>query len=292
MKLLDWNIQRISATTSRSLNRTLAAIDEIDPDALALQEVGDGVRSALIKALDSRGYVSVTSDTPSRVRGHRVLVAARAPLVGSSPRVFVHPAFPRAIVGMELITGNRACTLISFHVPNGSNQGWRKTDCLHALADLAASHPANQTMLLAGDANEPASYRPDGSAIPYVSKRERLRFDEQGRVKSTTKPWTDARGVARPAQQWYDAIERVFPSGPDRTFTELCLPYHLTPGAEPSHRTRGVPKPLDHLLCVGSQAKVLRLDYLHHLRSSHTKRAPSDHSALLAELRVPFPILE
>jgi hypothetical protein len=29
---------------------------------------------------------------------------------------------------------------------------------------------------------------------------------------------------------------------------------------------------------------VLRLDYLHHLRNSHTKGAPSDHSALLAEL--------
>jgi hypothetical protein len=234
--------------------------------------------------LDSRGYASVTSDTPSRVKGHRVLVAARAPLVGSNPRVFVHPVFPRAIVGMDLTMNNRTWTLISFHVPNGSNQGWRKADCLHALADLAASHPANQTMLLAGDANEPASYRPDGSAIPYVNKRERLRFDEQGRVKSTTKPWTDRRGEARPAQQWYDAIERVFPSGPDRTFTELCLPYHLTPGAEPSHSTRGVPKPLDHLLCVGPRPKVLRLDYLHHLRSSHTKGAPSDHSALVAEL--------
>ena len=155
---------------------------------------------------------------------------------------------------------------------------------MHALADLTASHPANQTMLLAGDANEPASYRSDGSAIPYVSKRERLRFDEQGRVKSTTNPWRDTRGEARPAQQWYDAIERVFPSGPDRTFAELCLPYHLMPGAEPSHRTRGVPKPLDHLLCAGPQPKVLRLDYLHQLRNSHTKGAPSDHSALLAEL--------
>ncbi len=284
MKLLDWNIQRISATTSRSLKHTLAAIDEIDADALALQEVGDGVRSALINALDSRGYVSVTSDTPARVGGHRVLVAVRAPLVGSSPRVFVHPALPRAIVGVELTIKKQTCTLISFHVPNGSNQGWRKEDCMHALADLAASHPASQTMLLAGDANEPASYRPDGSAIPYVSKRERLRFDEQGRVKSTTNPWRDTRGEARPAQQWYDAIERVFPSGPDRTFAELCLSYHLSPGAEPSHRTRGVPKPLDHLLCVGPQPRVLRLEYLHHLRNSHTKGAPSDHSALLAEL--------
>jgi len=284
VKLLDWNIQKISATANRSLARTLAAIDEIDPDALALQEVGDGIRSALVEALESRGYVAVTSDTPSRVRGHRVLVAARTSLVDKSPRVYVHPAFPRAIVGAELNIGNQTCTFISFHVPNGANQGWRKADCMHALADLAASHPANQTMLLAGDANEPASYRSDGSAIPYVSKRERLRFDEQGRVKSTTNPWRDTRGEARPAQQWYDAIERVFPSGPDRTFAELCLPYHLTPGAEPSYRTRGVPKPLDHLLCVGPQPKVLRLDYLHHLRNSHTKGAPSDHSALLAEL--------
>ena len=284
MKLLDWNIRQIVATSPRSLRGALAAIDEIDPDALALQEVGDGIRSALVEALESRGYVAVTSDTPSRVRGHRVLVAARTSLVGRSPRVYVHPVFPRAIVGAELTIGKQTCTLISFHVPNGSNQGWRKADCMHALADLAASHPANQTMLLAGDANEPASYRLDGSAIPYVSKRERLRFDEQGRVKSTTNPWRDTRGEARPAQQWYDAIERVFPSGPDRTFAELCLPYHLSPGAEPSHRTRGVPKPLDHLLCVGPQPKVLRLDYLHHLRNSHTKGAPSDHSALLAEL--------
>jgi len=284
VKLLDWNIRQIVATLPRSLRGTLAAFDEIDPDALALQEVGDGIRSALVEALESRGYVAVTSDTPSRVRGHRVLVAARTSLVGKSPRVYVHPAFPRAIVGAELTIGNQTCTLISFHVPNGSNQGWRKADCMHALADLAASHPANQTLLLAGDANEPASYRSDGSAIPYVSKREGLRFDEQGRVRSTTNPWPDTRGVARPAQQWYDAIERVFPSGPDRTFAELCLPYHLTPGAEPSHRTRGVPKPLDHLLCVGPEPKVLRLDYLHHLRNSHTKGAPSDHSALLAEL--------
>jgi hypothetical protein len=251
---------------------------------MALQEVGDGIRTVLLQALATRGYIPVTSDSPPKVKGHQVLVAARAALIDEKSRTYIHPTYPRAIVGAEIGGGAKRCTLLSFHVPNGANQGWRKADCMNALADMAASNPPNRTMLFAGDANEPASYRPDGSAIPYVSKREKLRFDETGRVMSTTKPWRDKRGEARPAQQWYDAIERVFPSGPDRTFTELCLPYHLSPGAEPSHRTRGVPKPLDHLLCVGPQPKVLRLDYLHHLRNSHTKGAPSDHSALLAEL--------
>ena len=282
MKLLDWNIRKINATSSRSLRRVLDAIDEVDPDALALQEVGDGVRDALVAALESRGHVAVTSDVPTRLKGHRVLVAARRSLVGNSPRVFVHPTFPRAIVGIELKDGARTSAIVSFHVPNGANQGWRKADCLNALADLAASNPPSRTLLLAGDANEPASYRPDGSAIPYVSSREKLRFDGEGRVLSTTKPWRDKRGESRPTHQWYDAIERVFPSGPARIFTELCLPYHLKPGAEPSHRTRGIPKPLDHLLCAGPQPKLLRLDYLHHLRDTHTKGAPSDHSALVA----------
>jgi endonuclease/exonuclease/phosphatase family metal-dependent hydrolase len=284
VKLLDWNIQKINATTPRSLRGTLAAIDEINPDAMALQEVGDGIRTVLLQALATRGYIPVTSDSPPKVKGHQVLVAARAALIDEKSRTYIHPTYPRAIVGAEIGGGAKRCTLLSFHVPNGANQGWRKADCMNALADMAAANPPNRTMLFAGDANEPASYRPDGSAIPYVSSRERLRFNGAGRVLSTTKPWRDTRGESRPANQWYEAIERVFPSGPERSFTELCLPYHLTPGAEPSHRTRGVPKPLDHLLCVGPQPKVLRLDYLHHLRNSHTKGAPSDHSALLAEL--------
>jgi exonuclease III len=284
VKLLNWNIQKISATTPRSLRGTLAAIDEIDPDVMALQEVGDGIRPVLVQALETRGYNSVTSDTPPKVKGHQVLVAARAALIDEKSRAYIHPKYPRAIVGAEIDGGAKRFTLLSFHVPNGANQGWRKADCMNALADLAASNPPNRTMLCAGDANEPASYRSDGSAIPYVSKREKLRFDGTGRVLSTSKPWRDKRGESRPAQQWYDAIERVFPSGPDRTFTELCLSYHLTPGAEPSHRTRGVPKPLDHLLCVGPQPKVLRLDFLHQLRNSHTKGAPSEHSAMVAVL--------
>ena len=102
MRLLDWNIRKINATSSRSLRRVLEAIDEVDPDALALQEVGDGVRDRLVAALESRGHVAVTSDVPTRLKGHRVLVAARRSLVGNSPRVFVHPTFPRAIVGIEI----------------------------------------------------------------------------------------------------------------------------------------------------------------------------------------------
>lgn len=234
MKLLDWNIQKINATTPRSLHGTLAAIDHIDPDAMALQEVGDGIRDDLASALESRGHFVVTSDTPRRARGHRVLVAARRSLVGNDPCAIVHPEHPRAIVGIEIRDGARASALVSFHVPNGANQGWRKADCLNALTELAASNPPDRTMLFAGDANEPASYRADGSAIPYVSSRERLRFDGAGRVLSTTKQWRDTRGESRPANQWYEAIERIFPSGPERIFTELCLPDHLRPGAEPS----------------------------------------------------------
>ena len=218
MRLLDWNIRKINATSSRSLRRALDAIDEVDPDALALQEVGDGVRDALVAALESRGHVAVTSDVPTRLKGHRVLVAARRSLVGNSPRVFVHPTFPRAIVGIEMKDGARTSALVSFHVPNGAKQGWRKADCLNALADLAASNTPSRTLLLAGDANEPASYRPDGSAIPYVRRREKLRFDGEGRVLSTTKPWRDKRGESRSTHQWYDTIERVFPSGPARIF--------------------------------------------------------------------------
>ena len=285
MKLFSWNISKRSTADPSKLIRVLEAIDNASPDALSLQEVGDGVYEFMVAELQQRGFATACSNVPKRSSGHRVVAAVRGAARVFDAQPVVHATFPRAIVAIDMWIGDRPGTLVAFHVPNGSNQGWRKADCLNAVADLADANDPQRTMLIAGDANEPASYRANGTAIPYISPKYRLSFDGNGKVVPLDKEWTDNHGIGRQEREWYNAIERLFPSAGTRTIAELCLEYHLLPNTEPSHRSTGnAPKPLDHLLAAGVLPSLGSLEFLHHLRWTHTKGAPSDHSPLVAEL--------
>ena len=285
MRLFNWNINQKNTADPSKLRCVLDAIDNASPDSLSLQEVGDGIYEFLVMELQQRGFATACSDVPKRTGAHRVVAAVRGAAKPLEVWPVVHDTFPRAIVAINMRIGDRPGTLVAFHVPNGSKQGWRKADCLNAIADVAEANDPQTTMLLAGDANEPASYRPNGTVIPYIDSKYSLNFDENGKVVPRDEEWPDKRGESRHEREWYNAIERLFPSAGPRTIAELCLDYHLAPNAEPSHRsTRKTPKPLDHLFAIGPLPSVERLEFLHHLRWTHTKGGPSDHSALVVEL--------
>ena len=66
MRLFNWNINQKNTADPSKLMRVLEAIDNASPDALSLQEVGDGIYEFLVTELQQRGFATACSDVPKQ----------------------------------------------------------------------------------------------------------------------------------------------------------------------------------------------------------------------------------
>ena len=244
MRLVSWNVAR----KLQLLPEQAAHVISREPDLVALQEVSASSAPLWAQALASAGLAH-TALSPSRLKRHRTMLAAREPIAP----VEVMPApWPEAVLSAD-VAGIRVHVC---HVPNAAN-GWKKIETFHAIvAGLEAE--GERTRLLCGDLNTPRREFPELRSFAYDS-HQRLR-PERGQE------WDDAElALFRGAVGLVDAFRALHPEG-----------------KEPSWEwpRYGGGWRLDHLF-VSPDLEPQRVEYHHGWR----RAGLSDHSALEADLR-------
>jgi exonuclease III len=246
VRLISWNVAR----KLQMLPDQAAHVVSREPDLVALQEVTASSAPLWAQALATIGLEHVEL-SPSRLKRHRVLLAAREPIEA----VDVIPAPWKEAVLSADVGGVRVHVC---HVPNAAN-GWIKIETFEAIvAGLEAEGP--RTRLLCGDLNTPRREFPELRSFAYDSY-QRLRPERGER-------WDAAElALFRGAGGLRDAFRMLHPEG-----------------KEPSWEWPrwGGGWRLDHLF-VSPDLAVTSVGYRHDWR----KAGLSDHSALEAELRPP-----
>lgn len=273
MLVLSWNIRGITGIGEKRLGRILAAVREQDVDLLLLQEVTaerdlrDRIREQL-EGIGLRGFFFSGETTGQKKYGN--VIASQWPVEpqtrGWAPRAPWEPLLARATVHMEPVVVD----VISAHIPNGSDHGWKKIETFEALA-YALQNAPDQPRILGGDFNEPREVMPSGHMITFGQS-----VHADGTISSSG--MKTKNGEAHPRYRWDHAVRSVL-AGPSSH--GLRHVFHDRHGwsAPTTHVIRGADRFFDHLL-VSHHFSVVDAGYLHEWR----ERGLSDHSAAWARL--------
>ena len=167
LRVLTWNI----AGRSNRVSAQVDAIQSIDPDVIALQEVTHRSLGALLDGLVGLGFqYSVDSfqfvqDAEKLVgpRRYGELISSRLPLRPIPPGEFDIP-WPERVLSCWLCQGEDMIEFHTTYVPPGSTNGWIKIETFEGIyRRLARDEP--HARILCGDFNSPnrdwaMSFRP------------------------------------------------------------------------------------------------------------------------------------
>lgn len=171
VRLVSWNV-------ARRVNRwgeRIAAIEELQADVLALQEVTPGNIPAYRRDLPALGLEHVVesfelSAQPELLKGPRrygELIASRYPLTPLDPLSITLP-WPERVLSTLLHVPCGDVELHTTHVPPGVSHDWLKIEHFEGLA-ARLSLVSERPRILCGDFNSPKSESSDGIVTTWGS---------------------------------------------------------------------------------------------------------------------------
>ena len=257
MLLVSWNV----AGRARRVREQAEVLLGLAPDLVCLQEVTPASSAAWLEFLADAGLPAVVAELPRTRESSRplgALIAAREPF--SAGPVEGVP-WPERVLSARL--SESGVEVVNVHSPVSPKPDLAKVRTHEAVFRHLAS--GSGPRLVCGDLNTPRREHPDGSV------------------------WTFARtnrGVLRPerGERW-DAAETALVRGLEpRGFNDAFRTLNGFASKEPSWEwpTHGGGYRLDHLV-VSEAIEVSACSYRHDWRR---ELKLSDHSALVAELRV------
>ncbi len=164
LRLISWNI----AGRTSCLDEQIAALEQRQPDLVALQEVHSSIVADLYAAFQRMGlehYTDTIGLAKEHERRYGVLIASRWPLEALAAMTFRIPQ-PERLCSALIASPFGLLELHAVHVPNGASYRWKKVETFEGLYDRlarAASHPR----ILCGDLNTPQAERDDGEIITW-----------------------------------------------------------------------------------------------------------------------------
>jgi exonuclease III len=255
MLLVSWNVAGRKTRLVEQAERVLSA----EPDLVCLQEVTPATAAPWTQRLAEAGLVSAVAPMPARREGSRSLGVLTA------TREAIEPVPVEEVPWAERVLAVRAGPLevTNVHSPISQKAGLVKV-MTHEAVFLHLCRGSGPRIVL-GDLNTPRREHPDGSVWTFARDRYGRLRDERG------ERWDQAESAL---------IRGLEPLGFRDAFREL----NGFDSKEPSWewpRTGGGYR-LDHLI-VSAEIEVTACSYRHDWRRDDKL---SDHSALVAELRV------
>jgi exonuclease III len=258
MLLVSWNVAGRKTRLAEQAERVLS----LEPDLVCIQEVTPATAVPWTERLAEAGLSAVVAPMPARREGSRplgVLTAARSPAEAIPVEDLPWP---------ERVLAARVGPLevVNVHSPISQKAGLVKV-MTHEAVFLHVCRGSGPRIVL-GDLNTPRREHPDGTVWTFARERNGRLREERG------ERWDRAESAL---------IRGLEPLGFRDAFREL----NGFDSKEPSWewpRTGGGYR-LDHLI-VSAEIKVTACSYRHDWRRDDKL---SDHSALVAELRVAAP---
>ena len=267
IRLISWNVNG----RRKNISNQIQALDDHQPDAVALQEVKITTVKPLEEALCKIGLTHCINSFGlavelSSLSGHRQygeLVASCWPLCALPPETYQVPWTERVLSAVI----QSPCGDIEIHtvlIPPGVSNGWTKIEMLEGIYQQLASI-SERPRILCGDFNAPQSELSDGEIVTWG----------QHKVNDKFLCWEHWRGGT--GKRW-DAGERNVLQG----LAEFDLPdvYRALHGYG-RHEfswywrggTRSIGRRFDHVF-ASRKLNPVRCEYLHSLREAGL----SDHS--------------
>jgi endonuclease/exonuclease/phosphatase family metal-dependent hydrolase len=265
LDLLTWNL---NFRTAEVLEPIRALADR--PTVLAFQEVALQQLAPLTSGLLELGYTVFDSCDPAATEKHYGNIVAVAAGVPASKVATQGFPWPQLVLHARLQTEAGPLSVVSVHIPDASNNGWRKIEALEALRATVLRY-VSEPLVIAGDFNEPQFALQDGRIVTFAQEFEQGRYE-------TWDSWT-YDGLTGSGERWDSAV-RWFFERPEES--GLCSAYWLSHGQgdmEASHLNHGADRWFDHIF-VSRQFAVDSCDYLHEWRTD----GYSDHSPLRVAL--------
>ena len=289
MLLLSWNIHFQSLPGK--LDKVIEAIRSVSPDILTLQEVKTSLANDVVGRLADIGLVhahcsgknappTAMREPPQVGRSKRLkrkdyqsLIASRWPVTAAGSRWRRSAPFPELLARAKVfLPDGQEIDLFTVHIPNGSGNGWRKTDTFNVLS--AALRRGNDSpRILTGDFNEPKRFRQSGQIVPFG---EKIHGDKGTSVRGYHTKLKDRR----PNMERVNGVRSVLDGASQHGLRDAYRDLHGVETATPvTYTTRKNPRCFDHTF-VSRHFEVVDCGYYHEWR----KERWSDHSAMWTRL--------
>jgi exonuclease III len=253
MWLLTWNVY--GRVTRRP--EQVAAVLAADADVIALQEVTPTTVGPWTQDLEQAGYHVLTTADGPRPAGRRrlgLITAARTPLSAAPP---VDAPWPERV----LVARTAGLRIYNVHSPISQSPNRAKVRTHEAVFEHLSR--GRGPRVLCGDLNTPRRETTDGEVLTFARTSSGNLRPERG-ARHDRAELALIKGLE--PHGWRDAFRSLHGYGPrDRSWTW----------------PNGGGYRLDHVI-VSRGIDVRRCEYLHEWR----EHGLSDHSALLAELRI------
>lgn len=265
LRVLSWNLHANCGIRSARLDRVIAAITTFGPDILLLQEVSGrgGVPERIRSQLAVEGWYFSGIEASDKKYGN--VIASRYPVRARHYVTSPLAPWPQllAYATVEVPTG--PIEVVSAHMPNGSEHGWKKIETFEALASMLGQ-VAGRPWILGGDFNEPQTVLSGNRVISFGANKD-------GEVVGM---W---RG--QPNARWQAAVGRIL--GPTKSNVHAWLARNESVTAA-THVVRGQHRFFDHLL-TSEHFEIHDAGFEHAWRQGTD--AMSDHSGawMTASLR-------
>jgi endonuclease/exonuclease/phosphatase family metal-dependent hydrolase len=273
MKVLTWNIQGMFRAASAPDPLAALATLRSRPDIMTLQEVTPTQAEAICAGLQEVGYNTAYSYHHDMARLKFGCIIAARTSMSSCNLASYHFPFPQLAAHAQVSTVDGAINVVTVHIPNGDNHGWKKVEAFEALKRLVL-RLKGQPLVLTGDFNEPY-WAPlhDGQIVTWGQDH----WDGAHWVAKGT--WEDPNNVSDKWERW-DAAVRWFFECQQESGLRIAFWDKASHGSmEASHGSWRDPRWIDHILVSGAFG-VKTCKYLHAWR----KDGFSDHSPLVAVL--------
>jgi len=277
MRILSWNVNFRSP-------KCLEGIQGIDADIVMLQEVKHTNAQGIMAALQFVGckhccYSGSESDDRKRYGN---VTASRWPVSPASRGWAAKMPWPQLALRATIHTPDGDIDTINVHIPNASNNGWKKIDSLEALADALESGD-DIARLLAGDFNEPRSILPNGQVVTFgqlIDPDGSIRLGRRRRGGAPPGSFTDKECRTYGVHRWDTTVRRIFEGSLRHGLRHV---YKVEGDGQlhvpTTHIANGQPRFFDHLF-LSRHFRNTRYRYVDDVR----KQRYSDHSALYADV--------
>ncbi len=301
MLLLSWNVN------FRKPAGLVAKIDSVRPDIVTLQEVtsnrvddwgdrladiglvhaccsGKDAPPTAIRKLPSDITVEHANDSGENAppvrrwkrKGYQCLIASRWPVTGHGNERWRRTApYPEMLGRAAVAAPEGDIDLFTVHIPNGSNNGWRKIDTFNVLS-AALRRGGDSPRILTGDFNEPKRFRRSGQIVPFGEK-----IHKDG--GTSTRGWYTKFGDRRRRIERTNGVRSVLDGASRHGLRDAYRDLHGFAAATPVtyYTTHGNPRCFDHTF-VSRHFDVLTCGYFHEWR----EQGLSDHSPMWTNLRL------
>jgi exonuclease III len=259
MLLVSWNV----AGRVKRLEEQAERLLSLHADAICLQEITHRTLSPWQKLLNDAGYLGVEHGAlgAGRSRSLAVLTACRESI---EPIAIAGAPWPERVLAIRTPTG---LELVNVHSPISPKPQLAKIRTHEAVHRHLAAESGGRARVLCGDLNTPRKEHPDGTVWTFAR-------DQRGRLRADRGEHWDEAELA--------LIRGLEPHG-YRDAYRLLHGYEARELSWEWPRWKGGYR-LDHLI-ISASVTVPSCTYEHQWR----KDGLSDHSALIARLRMPEP---